>query len=140
MLTVEPADGGTPACYRALEARLAAVKDYEIVLITPEETDGYSSTPRTHPETLASARKRRCRFRDGLAFSSFAVKRYVYVAGGQESAVLILWKLPSVAERSETEDAGVHLRIRSMLPVYHTRIMKREFVRERLDVIQGGPS
>jgi hypothetical protein len=108
-----------------LEARLATLGDYECIEVSADEIDSYTKQPPAEAET--TARARRHHFRQGLCFGLFAVKRYVYVPGGPKSALLFLWKLPAVGERSESNDSRVQLQIHSALPHYHTRVMHREF-------------
>ncbi|KAJ1446414.1 hypothetical protein M885DRAFT_591824 [Pelagophyceae sp. CCMP2097] len=130
VVTIEQTEGGTLACYREPEARIYALDDYQFLVVSTNDVDEYSTKPGVQPEAPESARKRRSRFRDGLAFHHFAVKRFFYVPGGPESGLLILWKLLIADERSETEDAAVQLRVRDMLPVFHSRVMKREFAEQ----------
>lgn len=108
-----------------LEAQLAALDDYHYIEVTADEIDSYTKQPPA--EADSTARGRRHHFRQGLCFDLFAVKRYVYVPGSSKSALLFLWKLPAVGERSETNDARVQLQIHSVLPQYHTRVMHVEF-------------
>ena len=75
-VTIEPCADGTPHKYAWLEAELSTKEDYEVVQITKDKIREHSP-PSAGAETKPALRMHFMRFREGLQFHKFAVKRII---------------------------------------------------------------
>ena len=105
-LTAETVKAGPAAAkYSALAVKLAAAGDYTPVAVEPADIDTWDPPKSAAEENASTCRTRHKQFRNDVKFPSFDFKRFLYIPGGPKNALLFLWKLPSVEERSETKEA-----------------------------------
>ena len=132
--TIEATGKGTSLRYLELESELKRSKYYEIITLEQEQIDKWCQSSvegdGDGDEALmpsARARKQRQRFRNEMCFDALRIKFHFYNPGGGHGGMVLVWKLPRAEEFDDSKEAEAMLKLKDILPAYHTSEMRKRF-------------
>jgi hypothetical protein len=133
---------GTPSKYATLEALLRQMSDYSVLALPEElclELYPLSEAALTGKDPDGARRKHIERWRDGMAFKSFAVELYEAQWGSHRKLSLFIWRVPISAESRElpmnlTLHAAAVQEAQKQIPIIHGRYARQAFTQKYANI------
>jgi hypothetical protein len=135
---VPPSLSGTPAKYATLEGLLRQMADYSVLTLSEElclELHPLSAEALAGKDPDGARRKHVERWREGIAFQSFAVEVYTADWGSDRKICLFVWRVPIDAASREmpwsvTLQAQAFAAAEKQIPIIHGRYARQAFTQK----------